>query len=158
SLSECTLQDALDAMDGNCIFASGSPFPPAYGVDGVLVEASQANNAMIFPGLGVGVILAGASEIPPSCFLEAGRALAEELTEDELVAGLAIPPVPRIRDAALAVAAAVCIECLQTMVASINGNNKVWRQAVAVLDSEKGGDVDLEARAMLRRAIVDWRY
>lgn len=158
--SECTLQDALDAMDGNCIFASGSPFPAASGVDGVPVEASQANNAMIFPGLGAGAILSGASDIPASCFLEAGRALAEELSEDELVAGLAIPPVSRIRDAALAVTAAVCIECAQTMVASSNtSNSKVWRQAVAVLESEKNGDVvDLEARTLLRKAIVDWRY
>jgi malate dehydrogenase (oxaloacetate-decarboxylating)(NADP+) len=157
--SECTLQDTLDSMDGNCIFASGSPFPPAKGVDGVRVEAAQANNAMIFPGLGAGAILSGASEIPPSCFLEAGRALADELTEDELVAGLAIPSVSRIRDAALAVAAAVCIECQQTMTASNTGNNKVWRQAAAVLESEKGGDViDVEARALLRKAIIDWRY
>lgn len=163
SCSECTLQDALDAMDGNCIFASGSPFPAASGVDGVSVEASQANNAMIFPGLGSGAILSGASEIPPSCFLEAGRALAEELSESELVSGLAIPPVSRIRDAALAVTAAVCIECQQTMVSSMvasdAGNSKVWRQAVAVLESEKGGDVvDVEARAILRRQIADCRY
>jgi malate dehydrogenase (oxaloacetate-decarboxylating)(NADP+) len=158
SCSECTLQDALDSTDGNCIFASGSPFPAARGVDGVPVEAAQANNAMIFPGLGAGAILSGASEIPASCFLEAGRALAEELKEDELVAGLAIPPVKRIRDAALAVAAAVCIECVQTMVASNTGNNKVWRQAVSVLESEKNGGIDMEARAQLRKAIIDWRY
>ena len=81
SCSECTLQDALDSTDGNCVFASGSPFPPASGVDGASVEASQANNAMIFPGLGAGAFLSGATEIPASCFLEAGRALADELSE-----------------------------------------------------------------------------
>lgn len=108
---------------------------------------------------GAGAILSGASEITSSCFLEAGRALADELSEDELVAGLAIPPVARIRDASLAVAAAVCIECLQTMTASPTGNSKVWRQMVAVMESEKTGDaVDADARAMLRKAIVDWRY
>ena len=159
SCSECTLQDALDATDGNCVFASGSPFSPASGVDGVSVEASQANNAMIFPGLGAGAILSGATEIPATCFLAAGRALADETSEEELVAGLAIPPVAKIREAALAVAAAVCIECQQTMVASSAGNNKVWRQAVAVAEAEQGGDsVDIELRAMLRRAIADWRY
>jgi malate dehydrogenase (oxaloacetate-decarboxylating)(NADP+) len=158
-LSECTLQEALDATDGNVVFASGSPFPTAL-VNSVAVEASQANNAMIFPGVGAGALLSGATEIPESCFLAAGKALADELSEQELVQGLAIPPVARIRDAALAVASAVCVECQQMMTSSNNSSNsRVWRLAAAVKEAEKGAEAwDAESRRMLRAAIRDWRY
>lgn len=167
--AECTFQDAWDATGGNVAFASGSPFPAVETEDG-RVEAVQANNALVFPGVGAGVVLAGATTIPDSVFLAAATALADEIRPAEAQAGLLIPPVSRIRDAALAVAMQVCIECAVSMVST--GSGKTWRLVQSVLQAERGVDGAhangaeavvqpgqvAKARVQLRNAIDDWRF
>eukprot|EP00892_Ulva_mutabilis_P010593 jgi/Ulvmu1/7906/UM004_0138.1 len=167
--AECSFQDAWDATGGNVAFASGSPFPAIETEDGY-VEAVQANNALVFPGLGAGAVLSGATAIPQSIFLAAATALADEATPAEAQAGLLIPPVARIRDAAVAVATQVCIECSITMVSA--GSGKTWKLVQSVLAAERdaasmrsngtdgpaqSGQVT-KARLQLRNAIDDWRF
>jgi hypothetical protein len=62
SKAECTAQEAYEASDGKCVFASGSPFAD---VTMTLSDGStktfrpgQGNNAYIFPGLGLGALAA----------------------------------------------------------------------------------------------------
>lgn len=171
SRSECTFQEAWDATGGNVAFASGSPFP-AIETEGGSIEAVQANNALVFPGLGAGTVLSGATSIPDSIFLGAAEALANETTPEESAAGLLIPPVSRIRDAALAVATRVCLECSVAMVSA--GSGKMWRLVQSVLAAERdteaaranGTDAEVplqpgqlpKARVQLRSAIDEWRF
>ncbi|MDQ2876892.1 MAG: NAD-dependent malic enzyme, partial [Actinomycetota bacterium] len=55
SLAEAQPADLINWTRGRALVAAGSPFPPVT-LDGVRYEIAQANNALIFPGLGTGVI------------------------------------------------------------------------------------------------------
>ncbi|KAJ7717040.1 hypothetical protein B0H16DRAFT_1740879 [Mycena metata] len=97
TLSECTFQDAVDYTDGKVLFASGSPFPEiSYG--GRLLHPGQGNNMYIFPGLGLGAILARCSSVSDSMVEASSLGLANSLTADEEAAGLLYPQIERIRE------------------------------------------------------------
>jgi malate dehydrogenase (oxaloacetate-decarboxylating)(NADP+) len=106
SKSECTAVEAYEWSGGRAIFASGSPFPP-FDYKGRTLVASQANNAYIFPGVGLGVIAAGASRVTNEMFMTAARILAETTGKADLAQGSLFPPLERIRGISAAIAAAV---------------------------------------------------
>ena len=144
SASECTFQDAYNWTDRAVVFASGSQFPPVQSATGVAFASSQANNSMIFPGLGTGAVFAGSSAIPDDFFLIAAYALAQETTQAELDAGLVIPPTSRIRDAALAVATAVAVNSSVNMLSSSNGNALLFEAVVLAARDSDGMPRDKE--------------
>lgn len=100
--AECTAKEAADFTGGRAVFASGTAFPPV----GDRVPA-QANNSLVFPGIGLGCIAAGATQVTDSMMAAAARAVAGCVTNQELSRDSILPDVERIRDVALAVAAAV---------------------------------------------------
>ena len=106
SKSECTAEDAYRWSEGRAIFASGSPFDPV-ALNGQLFVPSQGNNAYIFPGVGLGVVASGARLITEQMFSEASRALAGEVTNEDLSQGRIYPPLKRIREVSLVIACAV---------------------------------------------------
>jgi malate dehydrogenase (oxaloacetate-decarboxylating)(NADP+) len=106
SKSECTAEQAYGWSGGRAIFASGSPFPPV-DVGGRRFTAGQANNAYIFPGVGLGVIASGARHVTDEMFLAAARALADHVGEADLRQGTIFPPLHRIRDVSSSIATAV---------------------------------------------------
>ncbi|KAF9269657.1 malic enzyme [Marasmius fiardii PR-910] len=96
-LSECTFEDAVKHSDGKVLFASGSPFEEVeYG--GQTLYPGQGNNMYIFPGLGLGAILARASSVADSMVEASSLGLANSLTAEEQSLGLLYPSVSRIRD------------------------------------------------------------
>lgn len=106
SKSECTAEQAYKWSDGRAIFASGSPFNPV-DFDGKTFVPGQGNNAYIFPGVGLGVIAAGASAVTDEMFFVAARALADQVTDQDLALGRVYPALSRIRDVSAHIAAAV---------------------------------------------------
>lgn len=96
-LSECSFQEAVEHTDGKVLFASGSPFPPMEYGD-VTLYPGQGNNMYIFPGLGLGSILAKASSITDTMVEASSLGLANGLTEEEHSAGLLYPRIERIRE------------------------------------------------------------
>ena len=106
SRSECTAEQAYTWSDGRAIFASGSPFDPVT-LNGVLHEPGQANNAYIFPGLGMGLMLSHASRVTDEMLLVAARALADRVTSDDLAHDRVFPRLTHIRDISHAIATAV---------------------------------------------------
>jgi malic enzyme len=106
SKSECTPEDAIRWSDGRAIVATGSPFPPVT-YNGNRFRIGQGNNAFVFPGIGLGVWLAGATQVTDGMFLEAARALSTQLTESDLEESSVYPQLTRIRDCSLSVACAV---------------------------------------------------
>ncbi|AXH96505.1 NAD-dependent malic enzyme [Ornithinimicrobium avium] len=75
SRAEATPADLLEWTDGRALVASGSPFDP---VDhgGVRHTIAQSNNALIFPGLGLGVAACRASRVTEGMIAAAANALA----------------------------------------------------------------------------------
>ena len=104
--SECTAEQAYAATKGRAIFASGSPFAPVT-VDGRTRIPGQANNAYIFPGVALGVVVSRARRVTDAMFLVAARTLAAEVVEGDLSQGRIFPPLARIRAISAAIATAV---------------------------------------------------
>ncbi len=101
--------DLLEWTDGRAIVASGSPFPPVDGPWGRR-EIAQANNVHVFPGLGLGAIVAEAREITDGTFLRAARRLAELVSPQRLACGALYPPIADLRTVARAIAIEVVRE------------------------------------------------
>lgn len=116
SKSECTAEEAYRNTEARVVFASGSPFDPVE-AGGRHHEPRQANNAYIFPGLGLGVVLARARTISDDMFLAAADALAAHVEQRDLDKGAVLPPLDSIRDISVAVAAAVMREATRASLA-----------------------------------------
>ncbi|KAK4401189.1 NADP-dependent malic enzyme, partial [Sesamum angolense] len=70
SQSECTAEEAYTWSEGRAIFASGSPFDPVE-FNGKVFVPGQANNAYIFPGFGLGLIMSGTIRVHDDLLLAA---------------------------------------------------------------------------------------
>ncbi len=104
--AECTAEQAYSWSGGRAIFASGSPFAPVLW-NGKTFVPGQCNNAYIFPGVGLGVVVSRAKRVTDEMFFEAARALASQVTTSDLEEGRIFPPLARIRDVSAAIAGAV---------------------------------------------------
>jgi malate dehydrogenase (oxaloacetate-decarboxylating) len=105
ALSEAAPADLIGWTGGRALVATGSPFG-AVDHGGIRYEIGQANNALIFPGLGLGVIAARARRVTDGMLLAAARAVAGLVDISTLGAPL-LPRVADLRDTSVAVAAAV---------------------------------------------------
>ena len=106
SKAECTAEQAYTWTNGRAIFASGSPFDPVT-LNGKTYVPGQGNNVYIFPGVGLGVIECGAQRVSNEMFSVAASALAREVSEEDLSKGCIYPPLTKIRDVSVAIAAVV---------------------------------------------------
>ena len=122
--SECTAKQAYAWSAGRAIFASGSPFAPVE-YQGRTFVPGQANNAYIFPGVGLGVISSGARRVTDPMFSVAARTLAAGVSEADLARGCIFPPLHRIREISAAVAAAVADLAHESGVAAESRPNDV---------------------------------
>jgi malate dehydrogenase (oxaloacetate-decarboxylating) len=105
SHSEAQAADLITWTAGRALIATGSPFPPVT-YRGVEYRVAQANNALIFPGLGLGVTVSRARRVTDGMLAAAAGALAG--LSDAAAPGAAIlPPVTSLRDVSAAVAEAV---------------------------------------------------
>ena len=103
SRSECAAEEAYSWSDGRAIFASGSPFPPVeWG--GRRFVPGQGNNVYIFPAMGMAIYATEATRVTQEMFILAARAVAEQVTEENLASGLIYPPQSEILTASLHVA------------------------------------------------------
>lgn len=111
SKAECTAEEAYQFTQGKAIYASGSPFAPVLlpGRETRLVPG-QGNNSYIFPGLGLGIVLAGARSVPDSLLLTAANTLAKLVDEEQLAVSCVYPDPTSLMDISAHIAYAVCQE------------------------------------------------
>jgi malate dehydrogenase (oxaloacetate-decarboxylating)(NADP+) len=103
SRSECTAEEAYRWSGGRAVFASGSPFPPVE-IAGHKFVPGQGNNVYIFPAMGMAVFATEATRVTEEMFIVAAKAVAEQVTDEDLSVGLIYPPQSRILEASLRVA------------------------------------------------------
>jgi malate dehydrogenase (oxaloacetate-decarboxylating)(NADP+) len=103
SRSECTAEEAYRWSGGRAVFASGSPFPPVE-IAGRKFIPGQGNNVYIFPAMGMAVYATEATRVTEEMFIVAAKAVAEQVSDEDLSTGLIYPPQSRILEASLHVA------------------------------------------------------
>ncbi|KAM3712314.1 hypothetical protein ACB098_01G173900 [Castanea mollissima] len=117
SQSECTAEEAYTWSKGRAIFASGSPFDPVE-YNGKTYVPGQSNNAYIFPGFGLGLIISGAIRVHDEMLLAASEALASQVTKENFDKGLIYPPFSTIRKISAHIAANVAAKAYELGVAT----------------------------------------
>jgi malate dehydrogenase (oxaloacetate-decarboxylating) len=105
ALSEGVPADLIAWSDGRALVATGSPFPPLVH-DGTTYTIGQANNALVFPGLGLGTIVTRARTVTDGMLLAAADAVAEHVDASQPGASV-MPAIDDVREVSLRVACAV---------------------------------------------------
>jgi len=105
SKTECTPEDALRLTDGRAIVATGSPFAPV-SLGGKRYRIGQCNNSFVFPGVGLGLTISRARRVSNGMFLEAAKALAGHVSDQDLAEGAVYPELRTIRECSFSVACA----------------------------------------------------
>lgn len=118
--------EAIKWSDGKALISVGIPVPPVPYKD-VNYEIGQANNAMLYPGLGLGVIVSGAKHVTDGMLLAAAEAVASQVNPQDEGASL-LPSVNNLRASSATVAVAVAKQAVKDGVATKQPEN--WVQAV----------------------------
>merc|ERR1719238_1327045 len=133
SKAECTLEEAAKALDGKLMFCSGSPFADIE-YKGTPIYANQCNNAFVFPGIGMGAVLSGASRVTDGMLLASATQLAEIIPLEEAKAGKLFPRVENIRGVTESVTMAVARKALEEGVCDASRNRVTWDAPTAEED------------------------
>jgi malate dehydrogenase (oxaloacetate-decarboxylating) len=106
SRSEATAEQLIAWTDGRALVGTGSPFAPVEW-KGRKILIDQTNNSYIFPGMGLGILAAGARRVTDAMFMAAAKVLADMSPTATDKQGRLLPPVSRMRAIAEAVAKSV---------------------------------------------------
>jgi malate dehydrogenase (oxaloacetate-decarboxylating)(NADP+) len=88
---ECLPEDAYAWSGGKVVYAGGVQFPPVH-IGGQTFLPSQANNLYIFPAVGMAIYATNAKRVTDEMFIEAARAVADQVTPEQLKLGMLFPP------------------------------------------------------------------
>ncbi|NOX35014.1 MAG: NAD-dependent malic enzyme [Deltaproteobacteria bacterium] len=113
--AEAVPQDVYDWTNGKALVATGSPFEPVH-YNGRDYRIGQMNNSFVFPGIGLGVVASGASEVLPVFFSAAAHAIAGFVSEQDLEDGILFPPLDQLREVSLEVGKKVGAEAIKANV------------------------------------------
>jgi len=104
--AECTPEQAYTWSNGKAIYAAGVQFPPVR-FNGQTFLPGQANNFYIFPAVGMAIFATQASRVTDEMFIEAARAVADQVPPDLLNQGLLYPLQSNILEIEIQTAARV---------------------------------------------------
>lgn len=106
TLVEAKPEDLIAWTKGKAIIATGSPFPKVKYQD-KLFHIAQCNNALVYPGVGLGAIISKARHVSDEMLWAAVRALSECVPVDENDTAPLIPPLCQAKKVSMSIALAV---------------------------------------------------
>jgi malic enzyme len=109
-LAEARAEDIIRWSDGQALVATGIPSAPVE-YNGTVYEIGQANNALIYPGIGLGVIAAGSKLLTDRMISVAAHSIGG-IVDAQAPGAAVLPPVSRLTEFSETVAAAVAGEAL----------------------------------------------
>lgn len=134
-LAEATPADLVRWTEGRVLVATGSPFAPVE-YEGVTHWIGQANNALVFPGLGLGAIVARATQITDSMLAAAAHAVAKQ-TDATAPGAPLLPLTDQLRETSVLVAVAVARAAAEDGVARATVDDSIEQQVrLAVWEPE----------------------
>ena len=106
SCAECTPEQAYTWSGGKAIYAAGVPFAPVH-INGKTYLSGQANNFYIFPAVAMAIYATQAKRVSDEMFIEAAKAVADQVTPELLAQGLLYPLQANILETEIKTAARV---------------------------------------------------
>lgn len=122
--AEATPQDLMDWTNGNALVATGSPFPDVT-VNGEKRRIAQCNNALVFPGLGLGIIASKAKEVTNNMIRAACMALNECAPIHNDPKGALLPKIEQAKKSAHEIAIAVAYQAKKDGVSEITSLDEI---------------------------------
>ncbi|NDR77393.1 malolactic enzyme [Fructilactobacillus sanfranciscensis] len=104
-LTEATAADVIKWSDGRALVATGIPSAPVE-YNGVTYEIGQANNALVYPGIGLGAIAATATKLSDKMISAAAHSLGGIVDPNQPGAAI-LPPVDQLTEFSQTVANSV---------------------------------------------------
>ncbi len=95
--SEAQPKDLVQWTEGRALIATGSPFQPIT-YNNRTYEIAQSNNALVFPGIGLGICAVAASKLTDNMIWAACEALSDH---SPILKDPTAPLLPRLKDAHL---------------------------------------------------------
>lgn len=126
---EATPTDILTWTNGEALVAAGSPFKPVE-LNGKNYPIAQCNNAYIFPGIGLGVIAAGASRVTDTMLMAAANALANEAPIVQQTGERLLPSLGDIQQISRNIAFDVARQAQEDGVVALRSDDDTIRQTI----------------------------
>jgi malate dehydrogenase (oxaloacetate-decarboxylating)(NADP+) len=104
--AECTAEQAYTWSNGKAIYAAGVPFQPVQ-YKGQTFIPGQANNFYIFPAVAMAIYATQAKRVSDEMFIEAAKAVADQVSPELLKQGLLYPLQANILETEIKTAARV---------------------------------------------------
>lgn len=95
-LAEATAKDLIHWTDGRALIATGIPSAPVV-YNGITYNIGQANNALMYPGLGLGIIASTAKLVTQTLLSEAAHALGG-IVDTSKPGAAVLPPVEKLTE------------------------------------------------------------
>ncbi|EAD1930372.1 NAD-dependent malic enzyme [Listeria monocytogenes] len=122
-LAEATASDLIQWTDGKALIVTGSPSKPVE-YQNTTYEIGQANNALLYPGLGLGALVTRAKYITDDMLAAASMAVAEQISPNKAGAAL-LPHVRTLRETSRAVAIAVANQAIKENIHQVELTNVI---------------------------------
>ena len=132
SKSEAKPVDIVAWTNGRALIATGSPFDPVPH-EGRMITIGQGNNVFIFPGVGLGALVAEAKEVTDGMFAVAAQRLADEVKASDLAAGSLFPSAHEIRRISARIAEGVVAEARNAGVGRQISDSEIPKAVAAMM-------------------------
>jgi len=129
SKAEAIPSDLLNWTEGLALIATGSPFEPV-NFNGKLKTIAQCNNALVFPGLGLGILAVEATHCTENLLYAACMALSQFSPIHTDPDAPLLPPIIEARTVAKTIAIAVAKQAIKDGLANVQIDPKAVEQLI----------------------------